>query len=272
MTQNSELKTHKVIAAIPCYNTAKTIAKVVAKTKKYVDEVIVIDDGSKDKTALSAKKAGAKVITHPKNKGYGAAVKSCFIAAQAVDADVLVIIDGDGQHNPDDIPSLLSPIINKEADLVIGSRFLHASVILEASKGGAEGSQGRAVPSPSPETYNSKLKTHNSPMPPYRRFGIGVITLLWNIGSKIKVSDTQSGFRAYNKLMIKDMLISENGMSSSIEILEILRKKNPRIKEIPITCSYENNNSHLTTKAALHGLGVAFSVIKIRFKYAFKKD
>jgi len=281
----------KVVAAIPCYNTERSIADVVAKTKKYVDEVIVIDDGSKDKTARVAKAAGAIVISHKTNKGYGGAIKSCFAAALAHGADVLVIIDGDGQLNPHEIPALLAPILNQEADLVIGSRFLHAPVILKASKGEAEGSQGGVdSPSsspPSPTTHNSSLKTHNSsipenhdsklitqnsPMPRYRKFGIGVITSLWNFGSKVKVSDSQSGFRAYNKKLIKDMLVSENGMSSSIEILEKIRKKNPRIKEMPITCSYENNNSHLNTKAALHGLGVAFSVIRIRIKYALKKE
>ncbi|MCX6003453.1 MAG: glycosyltransferase family 2 protein [Chloroflexi bacterium] len=227
----------KIVAAIPSFNTQDHIADVVAKTKKHVDEVIVIDDGSTDKTAEIARKAGVKVVKHPQNKGYGGALRSCFEAGRSQDADILVIIDGDGQHNPDEISQLLSPIMLDKADLVIGSRFI-----------------------------DGKQK-----MPGYRKFGIGVITFLWNIGSKTKVSDSQSGFRAYNKKIIKNMLISENGMSSGIEILEKLRKKNHRIQEIPITCSYENNNSHLNTKAIFHGMSVAFSVIKIRLKYAFKK-
>jgi glycosyltransferase involved in cell wall biosynthesis len=233
-TPNSKLK---IIVAIPCFNTQNHIAEVVSKTKKYVDEVVVVDDGSTDKTAEIAIKAGAKVLKHKKNKGYGGAMSSCFETGRSLNTDILVIIDGDGQHNPDDIPRLLSPIILGQADLVIGSRFV-----------------------------DKKQK-----IPGYRKFGIGVITLLWNFGSKTKVSDTQSGFRAYNKKMFQDTLISENGMGSSIEILEILRKKNPKISEVPITCKYENINSHLTNRAIVHGIGVAFAVIKIRFKYASKK-
>jgi len=112
------------VAAIPCYNTAKTIADVVAKTKCYVDEVIVVDDGSKDKTAELARKAGAMVISHDKNRGKGASMKT---AMAQVDADILLFIDGDGQHNPDDIPNLLQPILDGKADFVIGSRYLSRS-------------------------------------------------------------------------------------------------------------------------------------------------
>jgi cellulose synthase/poly-beta-1,6-N-acetylglucosamine synthase-like glycosyltransferase len=112
-TYNLKLNTYnspplRVIAAIPCFNTQSTIAAVVTKTKKYVDQVIVIDDGSTDQTADLAGKAGATIVSHGVNKGYGAAIKSCFQAAKAENADILVIIDGDGQHNPDEIPYLLS--------------------------------------------------------------------------------------------------------------------------------------------------------------------
>jgi glycosyltransferase involved in cell wall biosynthesis len=137
-----------VVAAIPCYNTAKNIAQVVAATKKYVDEVIVIDDGSQDKTAAVARKAGARVIRHEKNRGKGAAMKT---AIENIESDIIVFIDGDGQHNPHEIPGLLSPILNQEADLVFGSRFLHSSVILERS----QGSQGGA------DTSNVELQTSN---------------------------------------------------------------------------------------------------------------
>ena len=114
----------KVLAAIPCYNTAKTIAKVVAKTKKYVDEVIVIDDGSTDMTAEVARAAGAVVISHERNRGKGAAMKT---AMANTDGDILIFIDGDGQHDPDDIPNLLKPILQGKADFVIGSRYLSRS-------------------------------------------------------------------------------------------------------------------------------------------------
>jgi len=148
-TANRQLK---VVAAIPCFNTEPFIADVVTKAKKYVDQVIVVDDGSTDGTAEAAKAAGATVISHGMNKGYREATKSCFAAAKANAADVLVTLDGDGQHNPDEIPSVLSPVLNKEADLVIGSRFLQPEQSV---------SQQSTVTSspPQPPTRNSRLST-----------------------------------------------------------------------------------------------------------------
>jgi glycosyltransferase involved in cell wall biosynthesis len=226
----------KVIAVIPCYNTQEYIADVIAKTKRYIDEVIVIDDGSKDMTAQVATRAGAVVISHGKNKGYGEALKSCIVAANNADADIMVVIDGDGQHEPDEIPLLLMPISENKADLVIGSRFI----------------------------------ANGKHMPKYRKFGIFVINFLWNFGSKVKVSDTQSGFRAYTKKIVKNMQLSEKGMGVSIEILEQARRRQTRIAEVPITCSYEENNSKISKKAFVHGFTVAFGVLRIRTKYSLK--
>ncbi len=222
----------KVIAAIPCFNTQNSIAGVIARAKKYVDEVIVIDDGSSDMTAAEAAFAGAKVINHGLNKGYGEAIKSCFLAAKNSSADVLVIIDGDGQHDPDDMPRLLTPIIEEGMDLVIGSRFLHSAAT----------------------------------MPGYRRVGIDIINWLWNLGSRVKVSDTQSGYRAYSKDIINGAVFHEKGMGISIEILEKARRSKARLKEVPIFCSYANNNDMFSLKALIHGFKVSFSVLKIRFK------
>jgi glycosyltransferase involved in cell wall biosynthesis len=229
---------HKVVAAFPCFDTQRSIAGVVSAAKKYVDEVVVIDDGSTDKTAQIANLAGATVISHGVNEGYGKAITSCFAAARARDADVLVIMDGDGQHDPGEIPDLLAPIINGNADLVIGSRFLQ--------------SRGK--------------------IPGYRKFGIEFINWLWNLASRIKVSDTQSGARGYSKNIINSMEFSERGMGISIEILEIARRSNARIKEVPISCSYENNNSSLSIKALSHGMDVVFSVIRIRLKTRFARE
>lgn len=220
----------EVIAAIPCFNTEASIADVVSRARKYVDRVVVIDDGSRDSTDEMSKAAGATVIHHGINRGYGEAIKSCFEAAKANTAYALVILDGDGQHNPDEIPRLLAPILQGEADLVIGSRFL----------------------------------TNEYNMPGYRRFGIGVITSLWNFGSKVKVSDTQSGFRAYGKKIFENSSLSEKGMSVSIETLEKAKREGAIIKEVPVSCSYVP--SILNFRAIRHGLGVALSVVRIRIK------
>jgi len=218
----------RVVAVIPCYNTESHIAEVVTRTLPYVDQVIVVDDGSTDDTAEVAKRVGAEVIGHKRNTGYGEAIKTGFREAQRNDNDILVTIDGDGQNNPDEIPLLLESILGGEADLVIGSRFL----------------------------------SNNHNMPSYRNFGIRVITWLWNVFSKIKVSDSQSGFRAYNKTLFKDLTLSENGMSISIEILEKARRKRVTIIEVPVSCHY--THSTISSNAIKHGLRVSLSIIRIR--------
>jgi glycosyltransferase involved in cell wall biosynthesis len=114
----------KVLAAIPCFNTEPFIADVVSRAKKYVDQVVVVDDGSHDATVEVARAAGALVVRHEKNQGKGAAMKT---AAQNTNADVVVFLDGDGQNDPDDIPKLIAPILQGKADLVIGSRHLPTS-------------------------------------------------------------------------------------------------------------------------------------------------
>ncbi len=233
LSQPSQKIRPKVVAAIPCFNTEYFIGDVVSTAKNYVDHVIVIDDGSYDGSAEAARAAGAQVINHGTNRGYGEAIKSCFETVKANAADILVIIDGDGQHNPDEIPKLVTPILNGEADVVIGSRFL--------------------------QPIQSAI------MPSYRKFGISVITLLFNLGSKTKVSDAQSGFRAYNRKAFTNLPLSERGMSASIESLEEARRRGAIIREVVISCSYVS--STLNLKAIKHGLGVALSVVRIRLKH-----
>jgi glycosyltransferase involved in cell wall biosynthesis len=237
LTHSFSMSTSRVVIAVPCHNTQSTIADVVTGAKKFVEEVIVIDDGSSDLTGNSARSAGAIVIHHEVNKGYGEAIKSCFKAALDNRADVLITIDGDGQHDPNDIPLILNSLIEDGVDLVIGSRSL------------AEWQE----------------------VPRYRRLGINIINFLWNFGLKVKVSDTQSGFRAYSKKAIENLTLSETGMSISIEILDEIRRKKLTLREVPITCSYKNNNSSLSIKTFLHGLGVSMSVIRIRGKYEIYK-
>jgi glycosyltransferase involved in cell wall biosynthesis len=228
--QSSAAGSPKVVAAVPCFNTEHWIGDVVSKARKHVTQVIVIDDGSQDDTARVAEAAGALVVSHGVNKGYGRAIGSCFEAAKASGADILVILDGDAQHDPEDIPLLLAPILRHEADLVIGSRFLDNGVRI----------------------------------PGHRRFGINVITSLWNLGSRVKVSDAQSGFRAYSRKIVEGFSVREKGMSASIEIIEVARRKRVTTKEVPISCSYPT--STLDSKALIHGLGVALDVVKIRLR------
>lgn len=248
MTVNSGLATRnlqlKLLAAIPCFKQQRFIGDVVNRTKKYVDKVIVIDDGSTDDTAKVAQAAGAEVIRHETRKGAGAAIRSGFQAAKRSNADTLVTLDGDGQHRPEDIPRLLTPILNGEADLVIGSRFLPLS-----------------TPSLELGARNSQLRTN---VPRYRKFGIKVITWLYNLGSSIKVSDAQSCFRVHSRRLIDAINVTEDGFGFSVQVLIQTRKKGFTIKEVPISCLYHSQSSSLNPVA--HGLGVAFTVVKLRLK------
>ena len=121
----------KVIVGIPAFNTAKNIAEIIHNAKKYSDNIVVCDDGSVDGTSKIAERAGAFVIKHEKNKGYGAALKSLFEYAKQKNPQVFVTMDSDGQHNVEDIPKIIQPIIDGEVDLVTGSRYLNQKGIKE---------------------------------------------------------------------------------------------------------------------------------------------
>ena len=218
-----------VLAAIPCLNEEKFIADIVTRSSKYVDKVIVVDDGSTDRTAEIARRAGAEVIRHKQKQGAGAATRTAFDTARKYNAEALVTLDGDGQHNPDEIPHVLAPILTGEADLVIGSRF---------------------------------LRPNTGEAPTYRKFGIDVITWLFNFGSNVKVTDSQSCFRAHSRRLVENTNITEDGFGFSVQVLIQARRNNFVIREIPVSCIYHDQGSSLNPVA--HGLGVAWKVITLR--------
>ena len=214
-----------IIAGIPAYNEEKTIAKVVLLTKKYVDKVIVADDGSTDMTAEIAEAVGAEVIRHKENMGYGAALRTIFHKAREENADILVILDADEQHDPNEIPTLIEPLLKDEADLVIGSRFLGKT---DARK--------------------------------YRALGVKIITKTANILAGTKLTDAQSGFRAYNKKAIQVIRPTDDGMGASVEILTQATEAKLRIKEVPITIRYEGLETS-TEHPLKHGASVINTLI-----------
>ena len=220
----------KIIAGIPAYNQENKIGEVIRKASKYVDAVIVADDGSADDTARVAEAAGATVIRSDSNHGAGQATRTCFTTAKDRNADLLVTLDSDGQHNAEEIPLVTAPVIEGKADLVIGSRFLN-------------------------DNYN---------IPRYRRFGISIITSLFNIGSKIKVSDSQSCFRCYGRKALSCLNISERGFAFSIELLVQARREGLAIAEVPISCVYDSA-SH-SRNPVVHGVEVAIAVVRLRLK------
>jgi len=220
-----------IVAAIPAYNEEKTIAIIILLAEKYVDRVIVCDDGSTDMTAKVAEKMGAEVLRHKRNAGYGAAIKSLFGRARELGADIVVTLDADGQHDPSHIPLLIKPIMEGRADIVIGSRFL---------KGLGE----------------------KRDVPLYRHMGIKAITKLTNATSNCGVSDAQSGFRAYGRRALERLRLHENGMGVSVEILMRAREQNLRVVEVPVACNYRGLETS-THGPLTHGAGVIMSIVKL---------
>ena len=216
----------RVTIGIPAYNEEKNIGEIITKLNKIYDSIIVCDDGSSDLTSEISKKLGAIVIKHKKNMGYGAAIHSIFKKCFEIGSDVLVTFDADGQHRIEDIPTVLNPIKNNNADIVIGSRFLEK----------------------------------NSNIPNYRKIGIKVITQVTNASIKNKLTDSQSGFRAYNKHVLSQINPSEMGMGISTEILIKASSKGIRITEVPVTILYEGDTS--THDPVSHGTSVLISTIK----------
>ena len=216
----------KIVVGIPAFNEGKNIANIILKLQKIVDEVIVCNDGSSDSTGEIAEKLGADVINHPKNLGYGGAIGSIFSRSKEIGADILVTFDADGQHRLEDIETVLRPIKNNEADIVIGSRFL----------GNSES------------------------IPTYRKLGIKAITKISNFETDLNITDSQSGFRAYNKKTIQMLNISDRGMGVSTEILIKANKSGFTISEVPIQVLYEGDTS--THNPASHGISVVMSTMK----------
>ena len=194
-----------IIACIPAFNEEDTIAKVLIKTMKYVDKVIVCDDGSSDMTAEISEKIGAEVIRHKENMGKGAALKTLFNRARELDADIIITLDSDGQHDPDEIPKMVAPILEGEADIVNGSRF-----IAEVN------------------------------MPIYRKIGNKLLNFLVNVGINQKLTDTQSGFRAYSKRALRRIEITENNMGVDSQIIIDASRIGLKVVEVPINVNYRN--------------------------------
>ncbi len=216
----------KIVIGIPAFNEEKNIAAILIKLKKISQYIIVCDDGSDDLTSEIAEQLGAIVVKHEKNFGYGAAIKTIFRKAQEINADILTTFDADGQHRIEDIEKILEPIKNNVSEIVIGSRFLNNS----------------------------------QKIPKYREIGIKAITGLTNITGGTKITDSQSGFRAYSKKILENINPTESGMGISTEILIKTQKAGYKITEVPITILYEGDTS--THNPISHGSSVIFSTLK----------
>ena len=216
----------KITVGIPAYNEEKNIAKIIVQLKKVADQILVCDDGSTDSTSEIAESLGAIVIKHPKNLGYGSAIRSIFLKSREINAEILVTIDADGQHKIEDVKKVTKPIVDGQADISIGSRFLE------------EGDNA----------------------PKYRKLGINIITKVTNSSLSEKITDAQSGFRAYNNKVLQSLTPSDSGMGISTEILIKSSNLGLKIAEVPTEIQYEGETS--SQNPISHGTGVLISTLK----------
>ena len=226
-TRSKGTASKNITVILPAYNEEVSIGSIVLLTRFYADNVIVVDDGSSDRTAEVARKAGAEVIVHEVNQGKGVALKTGFTAAASLGADVIVTMDSDGQHNPADIPKLVEPILKGEADMVNGSRYLNGM-------------------------------DKNTPV--YRRIGQTILDRVTNLNSGLAITDSQSGFRAFAASTKDVFRFSAQGMAIESEMLADAGKSNLRIKEVEIGVRYDVDCS--TLSPIKHGFSVLVLVLK----------
>ncbi|TET49663.1 MAG: glycosyltransferase family 2 protein [Dehalococcoidia bacterium] len=218
-------KTEKqtIIVGMPAYNEEKYIGSVILQARQFADEVVVVDDGSSDHTAQVARLAGATVVQHERNSGYGATVQTVLAEAKKRNPDVLVLLDADGQHNPEEISSLVNAIYDG-ADVAIGSR-----------------------------------QKHSENIPAYRKFGQNIISYFTRVLSRSTLSDTESGFRAFSRKAINVLEPKERGMAISAETISEATAKGLKIAEVPISAIYTRDGS--TLNPIKHGMGVLNRVL-----------
>jgi glycosyltransferase involved in cell wall biosynthesis len=222
-TQQTQRTKPRVLAGIAAYNEARYVGSIVLQARQYVDEVIVVDDGSTDDTARVAELAGATVIRHPQNRGKGAAIQSILAEARKRNPEVLVLLDADAQHNPNEIPVLIKPI-SEGSDLVIGSR----------------------------EAQENKT-------PLYRRIGKKVISRSARFASRTNIYDSESGFRALSPKAINELELQANGFAVESEMITLAADKKLKITEVPISNIYTKDGS--TLNPIRHGVDVLSRIV-----------
>jgi glycosyltransferase involved in cell wall biosynthesis len=217
----------KIVAAIPCFNTEDSIGSVVSKAKKYVDRVIVVDDGSQDGTAEAARAAGALVISHGKNLGKGTAMRIAVEGSS--DADAIVFLDGDGAHDPQDIPRVITPILEGKTDLVIGSRALRES---------------KVSISPLARRLSNNLASFIISV--IISFLLPLATLFKCPVKHIKITDCTSGFRAIKTETWQRLNLVSSGFQIETEMIYEAARNRLTITEAPISCNWNSQLSHLS--------------------------
>lgn len=215
-----------VVAVIPAYNEERFIASVVITALSYADAVIVVDDGSTDRTASLARVAGADVVVMEQNGGKGRALNAGFQRARMLKPDAVVMLDGDAQHEPSEIPRLTQPILDGQADVVVGSRFLCVK----------------------------------SDIPQWRQAGQHMLNAATNSMSQLKLSDTQSGYRAFSLAALDIMRFQSNGLAVESEMQFLLERTSLQVAEVPISVQYLDGNKR---NPVAHGMQIIDAMLRI---------
>jgi glycosyltransferase involved in cell wall biosynthesis len=219
-----------IVAIIPAYNEERFIGSVVLMTRRFASTVIVVDDGSIDATAEVAEAAGAKVFRHPNNRGKAQALNTGFLAARDYTPDVVVTLDADGQHRPEELATVIQPVVRGEADLVIGSRYLKSSC----------------------------------QVPRHRIWGHIFFNWLTKIASGVYASDSQSGFRAFSARAMSYAKFHSHGFSAEIEMQFIAGQQALKVVEVPVTIRYTDKPKRPVIK---QGLQVLNGALKLTARY-----
>lgn len=198
------LADHHIAVVVAAYNEADVIGAVVRELRAECVHVIVVDDGSRDDTAGAARRAGAHVLRHVINRGQGAALQTGIEHALRGGAEVVVTFDADGQHDPADLRALVAPVLSGEYDVVLGSRFLE----------------------------------RRAPIPVARRMLLTVGVLFTRIISRVRLSDTHNGLRAFSRSAAEKLTISMDRMAHASEIIDQIRVHRWRYREVPVSIRY----------------------------------
>lgn len=228
---SSDNMLHKrLVVVIPTYNEERFIGSVVLKLLTYPVTLVVVDDGSDDDTARIAEAAGAQVLHHTHNQGKGEALNTGFEKARQLEPDVIVMIDGDGQHLPEQLPRIVEPILSGEADIVVGSRYLEKT----------------------------------SQVPSHRLLGHWFFNQLTNMASQVQVSDSQSGYRAFSPKAYNADLFHCSDFSVESEMQFLAHEHGLKVVEVPITIRYLDKAKRPAWK---QGLVVLNGILRLTGQY-----
>jgi glycosyltransferase involved in cell wall biosynthesis len=189
-----------IVAVIPAYNACVTISDVVRKTRAHIPRTLVVDDGSTDDTAEQARRAGARILSHPQNRGKGAALRTAFAELAGSGVDAVVTLDADGQHDPNDIPRLVEAFRAGGADLIIGSRWQDFAA-----------------------------------MSPLRRFGNRFSSRALAFFTHLRIPDSQSGFRLYAMPFLQSARLKGEAYELEMEAILMASALGGNVQTVPIS-------------------------------------